>query len=232
MFLSLSLPYQYVYITGCAILAVFWFLIYLARKDLRREMLWASLWGMPFGLIDYFLVPRYWNPESLFGLIKKFGVGPESFIFFFLMAGIVSVVYEFLWRKKTAKSRVKKHIRYLPFLIGAAVFCLMLFIFPDSAIYALIAGGAAGALATIYLRPDLWPQVIASAFIFSLLYFLVLFLVNQIFFGMVQNFYNLKNTWGILVFGLPLEELAVAFFAGAFWSTFYECAKSYKERRL
>ena len=126
MFLSLSLPYQYVYITACAILAVFWSLIFLARKDLRREMLWASLWGTPFGLIDYFLVPRYWNPESIFGLIKKYGVGPESFIFFFLMAGIVSVIYEFIWRKKTAKSRVKKHLRYFPFLAASASLILAL----------------------------------------------------------------------------------------------------------
>jgi len=46
-------------------------------------MLWASFFGLPFDLVDYFLVPEYWNPESLFGLIKKYGVGIESFVFFF-----------------------------------------------------------------------------------------------------------------------------------------------------
>jgi len=232
MFLNLNLPYQYAYITACAILAVFWFLIYLARKDLRREMLWASFWGLPLGFTDYFLVPRYWHPDSLFGLVKKYGFGLESFIFFFMVSGIAAVVYEFLCRRKTVKMVARKQRFPLPFLVSLAVFSLLLYIFPDSAIYALMAGGAAGALAMVYFRPDLWRQVVAGAFIFSLLYFFALFLDIQIFTGVVQDFYNLKNLWGILVLGVPLEEIVVAFFAGAFWSTSYEFIKSYKERRL
>jgi len=232
MFPNLHLPYQYAYITCSAILAVFWVLIYIARKDLRREMLWASFCGMPLGFIDYFLVPHYWNPDSLFGLIKKFGFGPESFIFCFMMAGIAAVVYEFLYRRKTVRLPVKKHFRYLPFLISLAVLCLLLFLFPDSAIYDFMAAGVAGALVTVYFRPDLWRQVAASALLFSLLYLFVLFLVNQLFTGVVGNFYNLKDIWGIFVLGVPLEEIVVTFFVGSFWSTSYEYLKSYRERRL
>ncbi len=232
MFFGLDLPYQYAYITGCAILAVFWLLIYMARKDLRREMLWASFWGLPLGFIDYGLVPHYWYPESLFGLMQKYGVGPESFIFFSLVAGIAAVVYEFLYRRKTVKMVVKKYFRFLPFLMSLAVFCLLLIFLPDSAIYDLMVAGAAGAMTMVYFRPDLWPQVAASAFIFGLLYFFTLFLDIQIFPGVVQNFSDIKNLWGILVLGVPLEEIVVAFFAGALWSTSYEYIKSYKEIRL
>ena len=83
---------KYAYITGCLIIFTFWLFIFLKRKDLRKEMLWASLLGMPFGFIDYFLVPKYWNPDSLFGIIKKYGVGIESFFFFFVMSGVASVI--------------------------------------------------------------------------------------------------------------------------------------------
>ncbi len=48
------LPYKYFYFFVCLILFIFWFLIFASRKDLRREMLWASFFGLPFGMIDYF----------------------------------------------------------------------------------------------------------------------------------------------------------------------------------
>ncbi len=149
-----------------------------------------------------------------------------------MLSGNAAVIYEFFCRRSTVKLAVRKQRRPLPFFMGLAVFFLLLSIFPDSAIYALMAAGAVGALATVYFRPDLWPQVAASAFIFGLLYFLFLFLGIQIFRGVIQDFYNFKNLWGILVWGVPLEEIVVAFFAGAFWSTSYEFIKSYKERRL
>lgn len=90
--------------------------------------------------------------------------------------------------------------------------------------------GAAGALVTSYFRKDLSKQILASAFVFSFLYFAVFILVNFMFKGLVENFYNLKNTWGILVLGVPLEEIGVAFFAAAFWSTIYEYTKAYREK--
>ena len=221
---------KYAYITGCLIIFTFWLFIFLKRKDLRKEMLWASLLGMPFGFIDYFLVPKYWNPDSLFGIIKKYGVGIESFFFFFVMSGVASVIYEFLEKKKTEKIKRDKKLHLAPFIIAVALFLVLLAISPTKAIYDFMIGTAIGAIATIYLRKDLWKQIIVSGFIFSFFYFLVFFLVNHIFNDWVYNFYNLNNIWGIMIFKIPLEEIVIAFFAGAFWSTIYEYTKAYRER--
>ena len=195
-------------------------------------MLWASFWGMPFGFVDFFLVPTYWNPDSLFGFIKKYGVGIESFIFLFVMAGIASVIYEFLRKKKPVKLVCggRSHF-WLLFFIPLA-YAAMSISFPSKAIYNLMIVGAAGAIVTAYLRRDLWKQIFASAFIFSFLYLGIFVLINLIFKGLVEHFYNLKNTWGILVLGIPLEEIGVAFFVGAFWSTIYECTKAYREKKI
>jgi hypothetical protein len=125
-----------------------------------------------------------------------------------------------------------RKLHLAPLLAGIICFSALTFLFPSKAIYNFMAAGVVSALAVIWLRRDLLKQAAASALIFSLFYFAGLFLVNQIFTGMVQNFYNLKNTWGILVLGIPLEEPLVAFFVGAFWSTSYEFIKSYNERRL
>lgn len=223
---------KYAYIIGCAILFVFWLFIFLRRKDLRQEMIVASLWGTPFGFLDFFLVPAYWHPKSLFGLIEKYGFGIESFIFLFLMAGITSVIYEFIWRKKPVKTnRNKRNHYWLLFLIPIA-FIIMSVLFPTKAIYNLIIVSVIGSIITIHFRKDLQRQIFISAIIFSLLYFVVFVLVNLLFPNFVENFYNLDNISGITVFEVPLEELFVAFSAGAFWSTIYEYTKSYREKSI
>jgi len=195
-------------------------------------MLWASIWGAPFGFIDFFLVPTYWNPDSLFDLIKKYGVGIESFIFLFVMAGIASVIYEFLRKEKPVKLVRGGRPHFWLLLFTPLAYVALSISFPSKAIYNLMIVGAIGAIVTICLRRDLWKQIFASAFIFSFLYFGVFVLVNLIFKGFVEHVYNLKNTLGILVLGIPLEEIGVAFFAGAFWSTIYEYTKAYRENKI
>ncbi len=226
------MPYKYAYITGCLILLFFWLLIFLKRKDLRREMLWASFWGLPLSIVDFFLVPTYWNPESLFGLIKKYGIGIESFIFLFTITGIASVIYEFFWKEKPVKliHSNRPHFWLLFFILF--IFVSMSILFPSKTIYNLMIAGAIGAIITVYLRRDLWKQIFVSAFTLSFLYLVGLILINSMFKGLVENFYNLGNTWGILVLGIPLEEVGAAFFLGAFWSTIYEYTKAYREKKI
>jgi hypothetical protein len=224
------IPIKYAYITGCLILFLFWLFIFLKRKDLRREMLWASFLGVPFGFIDFFLVPTYWNPDSLFGFIKKYGVGIESFVFLFVMAGLVSVIYDFLQKKKLTKLAHNSYSHFWLLFLTSLTFVIMSILFPAKAVYNFMIVGAVGATIIAYFRKDLRKQIFASAFVFSFLYFGVFVLINIIFKGFVEHFYNLKNTWGILILGVPLEEIGVAFFAGAFWSTIYEYTKAYREK--
>ncbi|MDQ5893179.1 MAG: hypothetical protein QG640_190 [Patescibacteria group bacterium] len=218
----------YAYAIGCLILFIIWILIFAQRKDLRPEMLWAGFLGMPFGLIDFFLVPMYWNPDSLFDLIEKYGVGIESFVFLFLMASLAAVIYQFLFKRKAPKPKRSNHHHIVLLLATPILYVILSVIFPLHAIYNVMIVGAAGALATAYLRKDLRKQILTSAYLFSLLYLGVFVLVNLICDGWVGRFYNLENTWGILIWGVPLEEIAVAFFAGAFWSTIYEYTNSYR----
>ena len=223
---------QYAYITGCSILFIVWTYMFVKRKDLRSEMLWASLWGMPFGFIDFFLVPTYWNPDSLFGLIKRYGVGIESFLFLFLMSGISAAIYEFVWKKKLVRlpHAGRPHL-WLLFFIPAA-YVTMSIMFPTKSIYNLMVVTAVGASVVAFLRRDLRKHIFMSALIFSLLYLAVFVFINLIFPNLVYTFYNLKNLWGVMVLGVPVEEIVVAFCAGAFWSTIYEYTKAYRERRI
>ena len=223
------MSYEYAYITSCLILAIFWFFIFLKRKNLRKEMLWASFWALPFGFIDFFLVPNYWHPDSLFGIMKKYGSGIESFIFIFLMAGIVSVIYEFLRDKKPIKiARANRH-RFWLLALTSLTFLIMTALYPTKAVYNLMIAGVLGSIVTACLRKDLTKQMFVSASVFSLIYLGVFILINLMFPGFVQHSYNMKSLWNVFVFGVPFEEIAVAFLVGAFWSTLYEYTKSYRE---
>ncbi|MFA5098637.1 MAG: lycopene cyclase domain-containing protein [Candidatus Paceibacterota bacterium] len=226
------MSYKYAYITGCLILFLFWLLIFLKRKDLRKEMLWASFFGMPLGIIDFFLVPAYWNPDSLFGLIKKYGVGIESFLFLFIIAGIASVIYEFFWKEKPVKLIHGGRPHFWLLLFFSLVFLSTSILFTSKAVYGFMVSCAIGAFIIVYLRRDLWKQVFFSAFALSIFYLGGLVLIKSMFKGLIENFYNFDNICGVLIFGIPLEEVGAAFFAGAFWSTIYEYTKSYRERKL
>lgn len=222
------LPYAYAYLTGCALLFIVWGAMFALRKDLRREMIFASSFGLPVGLIDHFLVPTYWHPDSLFGLMEKYTVGIESFLFVFLMAGISSVVYEFLTQQKLKKMLHDTRPHLLPFILTGIVFFILATIFPTKAIYVFMSVALLGAVAIVVRRRDLWKQVSASAFLFSGLYLATFVVVGLIYPDLVERFYNFDAISGILFLGVPIEEVATAFFAGAFWSVMYEYMNAYR----
>jgi len=219
--------YAYAYLVGCGILAIFWTTIYLKRGDLRKEILWASFAGMPFGVLDYLLVPRCWHPDSLFNLINRFGMGIESFLFLFFMSGLCSVIYEFVFRKKIEKTN--KHGSHVLALVAplAAFFAFAIF-FPGEAIYVFIAAGIIGTFFIVLARRDLLLKAIFSGVLFAIFYGFVFFLVVRLFPELVQNFYNLENMAGIFIAGVPLEEILAGLFVGSFWSVSYEYVKSYR----
>jgi hypothetical protein len=89
-------------------------------------------------------------------------------------------------------------------------------------IYAAVIALAGGFLATLYCRPDLWRKMVASGILFLLLYFVVFALFNLAFPGYVAAVWNLKAVSGVLLWGVPLEELLFAFTFGLYWSSLYE----------
>tara|TARA_E500000318_G_C3562032_1_gene213916 strand:+ start:203 stop:574 length:372 start_codon:yes stop_codon:yes gene_type:complete len=85
-------------------------------------------------------------------------------------------------------------------------------------VLALLAGG----LATLYCRPDLKGKVWVGGFLFTLLYFLYFGSILPFYPQYVDLYWNLDNLTGILVFGIPMEELWFAFTFGMYWSGLYE----------
>ncbi|OYV26228.1 MAG: hypothetical protein B7W98_03275 [Parcubacteria group bacterium 20-58-5] len=89
-------------------------------------------------------------------------------------------------------------------------------------IYDFIIAGIIGGLSAWYCRPDLGKKMLASAGLFLILYYLYFLTLIAMSPGYVEAVWNLKVLSGILVTGVPLEELLFAIVLGFYWSSLYE----------
>jgi len=227
---------QFVWLIWSLILIAIWLVIYafLDSKDKRKEMLVVGLWTSLLGLTEPLFVPEYWNPPSLFNLAQQTGFDIESLIFSFGIGGIAVILYEQIFQDRhTAMSSVERHFPRHKFhiwtILSTPAILVILLIATNlnplhSAVIALIIGG----LAAWYCRPDLKKKMIISAFIFSALYFFYFLTLIAISPNFVERVWNLKALSGILIIGIPAEELIFAFSFGFLWSSIYEHFKWYK----
>lgn len=221
---------QYIWLIWSLILIVIWLIIYasLGSSGAKKEMLYVSLWTSLLGLTEPLFVPEYWSPPSLFDLAVRTGFDIESIIFSFGIGGIAVVLYERIWRNRHLSMSVKEHnLPHHKFhiwtLLSAPVALVALLFLTDlnplhSAIIAMLIGG----FATWYCRPDLKKKMVLSAFLFLALYFVYFLTLIAMSSGYVERVWNLDAISGILIVGIPIEELLFALSFGFIWSSIYE----------
>ena len=219
---------QYVWFIWSLILLALWGLVYLLKKDSRKEMLKMSWITMPFGLTEPLFVPEYWFPPSLFDLAKKTEFDIESLIFSFAIGGIGTVLYNLIFKRGLAeiphtershqRHRLHIYILFIPVIVFGilALFTTLNHIYCGS--IALFVGG----LATLYCRSDLKRKIWVGGILFTVLYFIYFGSILPIYPQYVELYWNLDNLTHILVLGIPIEELLFAFTFGMYWSGLFE----------
>ncbi len=209
-----------------------WVVLFISKPHLRRQMIWVSFFTALTGLVEPMFIPRYWNPPSLFNLASTTHFDIESVVFSWGTGGIGSVIYEAtlnLRHEKMEQAQVKRERRSLhifslialPLVFGVSFFYVGL-----NPIYAVSAGLLAGALAAIACRPDLAWNSIIGGLLFMGLYFIMFLGIITVFPSFI-NSWNMQVLTGILVLGVPLEELLFAFTFGMMWSGVFEHLKYY-----
>lgn len=204
-----------------------WALLYLAVPSLRRRMLWASLFTMPFGLTEPLFVPEYWSPPSLFNLALRTGFDIESLIFCFGIGGVGSVLYDIIARARTtAVSSVDRHARrhryhYLALVAPFLAFPL-LYPFSWNPIYPAILAMFIGIAATVACRHDLARRVWIGSLLFMAYYGIFLFGLEWTAPGYIARVWELDALSGIRIGSFPIEELLFAAGFGGYWSSVYE----------
>jgi hypothetical protein len=204
-----------------------WGALFYAFPAHRQIMMRVSLWTMPFGLTEPLFVPAYWSPPSLFDLANGTGFDIESLIFCFAIGGVGSVLYNILTRKKLAllapdvRTQPSHRFHYFALISPIPAFVL-LFWLSWSPIYPGIVAMIVGSLATAWCRKDLARKTWVGGLLFAGYYTLFIGGLELLVPGYVANVWNLRTLSGIVLLGIPIEELLFAFAFGMFWSSVYE----------
>lgn len=218
--------YQYTYLIGDLIILLLWLILFIRRKDTRKEMIILSLL---FGILVVFFAPitlnDWWKPQ----LITNTDIGIEDFLFGFGIGGVAAIIYEHFMRKKIKikkagkKREYKRNLNILILLGTAAILQFGLFygnIINSfySSLFAMIIP-----LAIIYVkRPDLIEDSILSGFFILIVSIIGYQILNVITPGFFDEFWLFENIGRKIVFGIPLEEHIFYFLFGALIGPLYE----------
>jgi hypothetical protein len=215
---------QYAYLAAGLIMLTAWTVLFIHRKDLRREMLIMSALAAPLGLFDFFAVPLYWQPVTMFGSLYNI----ENILYTFSLGGITAVLYSEVARKAPRHMHTwHKTASLIVFSITLAVLVLFasLQIFnPAIVLYIALLCGLG---AILYFRKDLVRGTVVGALCFGILYFIVLKLWMTLFPDTV-TWFVFEGMPKLYVWGVPLWELTFGIIFAAYWGNVYELLFGYR----
>ncbi len=221
------IPHQYVWFAWASAFLVPWAVLFFAYPAQRKTMLQVSLITTVFGLTEPLFVPEYWNPPTLFELSQRTGFDLESLIICFGLGGVGSVLYSVLTHRNdvpipASEKHLPLHRHHYKALLSPLITFPLLYFLPWNPIYPSIIAMAVGAVATITCRPDLKTKTWVGGVLFLAYYFIFFLVLEASSPGYVEHVWNLPDLTGILLLGIPLEELMFAITFGLYWSGVYE----------
>ncbi len=198
------IPDKYVYLLALIPFCLIWAFLFFKRKDLRKEIILTSFFiGILSVLTSYFWWTKdWWRPLTVTGTI----VGFEDFIMGFTSGGIMSVIYDYIFRKKYQKVNLKNNI------VGA--FFVLLFmaivtgwLFISIGLTSFLASTISMLLVVIFIvlvRRDLFFDSLISGLVMMLVSTLFYFLIILISNTWVSKTY-LDGLSGLRFFTIPVE---------------------------
>ena len=227
---------MYAYLMWCIILGITWAILFLHRKDLRYEMIFTTLFFLPFGLTQFLFVPQYWNPQVIHKFLGLFDL--ESLLFMAFTGGISSVIYQEIFNYRLRKSKQELAWRYHSYIIYSTIilFTILLVlvklfttlsVLRTSLLFLLI-------LTPYFLiaRKDLLKASLLGALAFTAVYIISLLMIDFSFGGFVSREWTTDGLLGIYLLRIPLEEYLYALFFGMVGSIIFQEIKNVKLVRL
>jgi hypothetical protein len=217
-----------VYLIWSLILLSLWGAVFAAYAPGRQKMLRMSVGTLPLGLTEPLFVPAYWAPPTIFDLARRTGFDLESLLFAFAVGGLAATLYDALSAARSRLLPVESHSasrhrwHALTLVVPVLVFPLFAVLTTLNPIYNAAITLLAAAGASVACRLDLWSRILLGAAVFALLYFVFFLTLVMAYPQYVQAVWNLPALSGVLVIGIPLEELLFAAALGAAWSGLYE----------
>lgn len=216
--------YQYAYLVSNLFFLLVWIIFFVIRSDLRKKMLVMSLLIAPLGFTQFFYFRDYWHPSYFLGTIFSV-VGVEDILFCFLIGGITAVIYEEIFGLRYAKRHVKNYLSWMFAFFIFGIFWMFVgnIILGFNSMYLSITILLLAGIFILIFRHDLLKDAFFSGiFIGGLMFVFYLLFFNTMFNGIIQKWWLLENISGILILGVPLEELMWAFSWGFVAGPTYE----------
>lgn len=218
------------------VLFAVWSALFLFSRSTRREQAVMSIIG---GVLSPgVLMVAAHDARSL----ETYGapVGVEDLLFSFCLFGIAAVIYQALLGKHTAKWRGDRYRIANPamhwfshlliiFGIWAFISLVMSLVFALSTVQGIIIGGLLIGTYIVADRKDLLLDALLSGILVAIL----VFLTEQLFFARLfpdaaRDFWQIENISGILLGGIPVEEILWAAVVGFAVGPVYEYIRRYR----
>ncbi len=218
----MHIPPQYAYLVTTVLFFVFWLILYISRRDLRKEMWFMSIFIAASGLVAEYLfwTVDWWRPLTVTGT----RVGVEDLLLGFTNGGIAAVLYEEVFKQKLSERKTVTPGFGIFFLIpltfmilAGGVWWLHLTSFWATTVALLIIG-----IVVIIVRRDLWQDALTSGFLVAFLvlpFFWVFMFLSP---GIIEKTWLFDHLSGIRVIGVPLEDIIFYFLVGFVVGPFYE----------
>ncbi|HTY43680.1 MAG TPA: lycopene cyclase domain-containing protein [Patescibacteria group bacterium] len=218
--------YQYTYLIGDFIFLAVWAVIFLWKKNTKKEMLILSvLFGIAGIIAEIIYIKDWWRPLT----ITHTPVGIEDFLFGFSAGGIMSVIYEAIFKKKIRikKARKKKKIkRNLEFLFIISLLSILFlgsfFLLKLNSLFSTLIAFAVP-ISIIYIkRKDLITDSLATGVLAVLIAIIAYNLLDLMTPGWIQKFWLFENMQKIIILNVPIQEIIWYMLAGMFIGPLYE----------
>lgn len=218
----MSIPVNLVYLIGTIPGIIIWLILFLARKDLRKESL---IMGTLIGVLSvatsyYWWTFDWWQPPTLFGT----RVGIEDFIVGFTTGGIMATAYEVLFKRRFSHRKINGHNHgaIIPLLLLAQITSWAFWGLGLTTFWASTIAMILVSTFILYLRKDLIRDAIYSAILMMIASLPLYYTIILIHPKWIDLTFNMPGISGFRPLGIPIEDLAFWLLAGFLFGPFYE----------
>ncbi len=194
---------------------------FLAAERFKKRNVCCFYFFSPLGLTQYFFGQDYWHPVYIFGN-SVFGF--EDILYMFAVGGILGVIYEEFFGKRLSKRHTRSHpyIMLLFSVLGLSALFVGTMIFHINSLYVSSFIFLFIGILTISIRHDLLKHALYSGVCLGALTFVFNIFFIFLFPDIFQSWWSLDNISGILLVGIPVEEVIFASMLGFVGGPMYE----------
>jgi len=223
---------QIAYLFFTSLFLIPWIILFILRKDIRKEMLWASIITAIGGLFceKYWYTADWVNPTT----ITNTTVGIEDLLMGFGVGGIGAVIYKEVLKRDEYKPKVYKYhwLFILPIIFGFFIADVMFRQFGLFSFYSNVIGFSFIFCLIFLFRKDLLQEGLIGGVSLVIVTLPIYWITFKFFPEWRFQYWRELNISGADFLGIPYEDLIWWFIVGVNLAIVYDFNYGLKLRKL